>query len=188
MRMITTAEAAASAGVSPCTVSKQALEGCFSGAVKTVRGWLIPEDVFSSFLAGREAELEAESRASLGRSGVAVSAVAVVSAGPWTPAEDERLRRLAGSCTLAEIASALGRSVHTVYVHAGKLGVGVGVRGGARPRTQKRDEDGVSVRLCHDCHLPSDGNYRCSSCLAKWREAHGVSEKDLNSWGDLDEI
>jgi len=184
--MITTAEAAVSAGVSPCSVSKWALEQNFSGAVKTVRGWLIPEDAFSSFLAEREAQLEKESRLSLGRLDAKASAVTVVSAGPWTPEEDALILSMAGKRTLGEIAAALGRSVHQVYVHAGKMGVGVGVRGGARPRTQKREDDKIVTRLCHDCGKNSYGNYRCSKCLAKWRERYHVTETDVEQWADLD--
>ena len=38
----------------------------------------------------------------------------------------------------------------------------------------------VPGRVCHDCGIP-ETQYRCPSCLAKWRAKHGVT-RSMDEW------
>ena len=89
---------------------------------------------------------------------------------PWTPEEDAMLVEAYRShAPLWQLSSRIGRTEHACKNRARILGV---AETRLPPQTPP---DCLSLRRCHDCGKPTV-DYRCSSCRAKFRRRHGVSE------------
>ena len=101
-------------------------------------------------------------------------------AGAWSEEELAFVRENAGKMTTAAIAMHLERTVSAVYAAKKRLGVSKGYRGGARLNTGRRRSAGT--RLCHDCHKPSGGDYRCRHCRLIWLKKNGVEPSAVGGY------